>query len=636
MSPGGWWPFRPPRRLAVRMAAAIMAIVLPALFALVFTVERVVRQRAVEAAFTSLDGMVGLALATPPADWSEAGVGDWALRLAAFGNGLGASPGKDPVPTGPEVRVTLIARDGKVLMDSHEEAASMDNHANRPEVIAAFRDGYGRSRRYSATREEDLTYVAVLPSWSPETVLRFSEPVLRTEETIEAIVNPVLGVALFAAIAAVALSLWYSNRIGDRVDRLVRFSERVAQGDFTPEAAPLRMDELDALLASLNQTAEALRETFESLTAEKNQGATILSSMQEGVAVLDPALRIQYLNGAFRRVISLPGESWRDYHRQDLRQVLAEKRLLKMVKEALRGKTSERQIALGDREVLARGVPVRSFQPFDGGGASRLPPAPAPASSEPVGAVLVLMDVTRLRALERVRRDFVANLSHELKTPLTAIRGFSETLLESDFPGPPEQKRFLGIIREHAIRMSRLTDDLMRLARIEAGKVEPQIALVDAAAVVGSVAESAAIRAGKRTIETPPPEQRLPLMTDKRMLTEILQNLVDNAIQYSSDDGRVRIRMETRGPEARVTVEDNGSGIRKKHQARIFERFYRVDPARSREVGGTGLGLAIAKHLADVLGGRIEVWSRRGVGSRFTVALPVGTVPAGTSPSRRF
>ena len=246
------------------------------------------------------------------------------------------------------------------------------------------------------------------------------------------------------------------------------------------------------------------------------------------------------------------------------------------------------------------------------------------------------MDVTRLRALERVRRDFVANLSHELKTPLTAIRGFSETLLESDFPGPPEQKRFLGIIREHAIRMSRLTDDLMRLARIEAGKVEPQIALVDAAAVVGSVAESAAIRAGKRTIETPPPEQRLPLMTDKRMLTEILQNLVDNAIQYSSDDGRVRIRMETRGPEARVTVEDNGSGIRKKHQARIFERFYRVDPARSREVGGTGLGLAIAKHLADVLGGRIEVWSRRGVGSRFTVALPVGTVPAGTSPSRRF
>ena len=289
-----------------------------------------------------------------------------------------------------------------------------------------------------------------------------------------------------------------------------------------------------------------------------------------------------------------------------------------MVKRALKGKTRARRLSLGEREVLARGVPVRSLEPL--GEPGRRQPRGSSAE-EPVGAVLVLMDVTRLRALERVRRDFVANLSHELKTPLTAIRGFSETLLDSDLGGPPAQKRFLRIIREHAIRLSRLTDDLLKLARIESRKVEPHFEPVHLSALVESVLESARIKAGRRALVAAPTEVEIEPVTDAVMLTEILQNLVDNAIQYSAEDGQVEIRTRKDGDEVRITVRDNGIGIPEKHQGRIFERFYRVDPGRSRLVGGTGLGLAIAKHLAEALHARIELRSRPGRGSRFTVVL---------------
>lgn len=614
---------RRPSRLAIRLAAAGLLVAVPSLFAVLLTAAQAVRESAVASTFANLDGVAEVGLRNPPPGDSGAGLAQWAMGLASFES---APPPGAITPTRRERRVTLIARDGTVLADSHEEAATMDNHRHRPEVVAAFATGYGRSQRFSETRGEELTYVAVRPEWSDQTVLRLSEPVVQIEETINAILTPVAIVTLLAALVAACLSLWYSARFGDRVARLCRFSERVAQGDFTLETAPLKMDELDELLTSLNRTAEALQGSFRSLTVEKNQGATILSSMVEGVAVLDRDLRIQYLNRAFREALSLPGESWREYRGRDARQVLEEKRLLKMVKAAMRGKSREREISLRGREVLARGAPIRSNDP----GADPVEPpdgGEAPAA-EPVGAVLVLMDVTRLHALERVRRDFVANLSHELKTPLTAIRGFAETLLEGEFAGPPEQKRFLGIIREHAVRLSRLTDDLLKLARIEAGRLEANSVPVRIRTVVETIVETARMRAGQRTLSARESGDALLLETDPTLLTEILQNLVDNAIQYTADDGQVEIVTKRAGGEVRIAVSDNGVGIPKRHQNRIFERFYRVDTARSRAVGGTGLGLAIAKHLAELLGGRIGVESAPGNGSRFTVVLPAASTAA--------
>ena len=618
------WRGRRPSRLALRLTAASLLVALAALLAVLATTAQVVRESAVASTFANLDGVAEVRLANPPVEPSAEALREWAMALASFEADASA---EGVTPTQPERRVTLIALDGTVLADSHEDAPTMDNHRDRPEISAAFATGYGRSQRFSDTRGEELNYVAVRLPWNEDTVLRLSEPVVQLEETVSAILTPVVVATLLASIVAAGFSFWYSARFGERIARLCRFSERVARGDFTPETAPLRMDELDQLLVSLNQTAQELQRSFQSLTAEKNQGATILSSVAEGVAVFDEELRIQYVNGAFREVLSLPGESWRDYRGRDARNVLEKKRLLKMVRAAMKGRSREREISLNGREVLVRAAPIRSAGPevpmasqLEGNGLE----GNGSAGSEPAGAVLVLMDVTQLHALERVRRDFVANLSHELRTPLTAIRGFSETLLDGDLEGLPEQRRFLGIIRRHSIRLSHLTDDLLRLARIEAGKLEPETVPVRVEALVESVVESARVRAGARKLTTAGSREPVQIETDPTLLTEILQNLVDNAIQYSGENGRVEVATGCSAGEALISVTDNGVGIRKAHQSRIFERFYRVDPARSREVGGTGLGLAIAKHTADLLGGRIEVESAPNRGSRFTVALPVG------------
>lgn len=597
-----------------------------------------VRAGAVDSTFVRLDGIAEVALANPPADDSPAALSAWARRLSASAPAPAAEG--SATPTRPERRVTLIARDGAVLFDTHEDPAAMDNHADRPEVAAAFASGYGRSQRFSATRGEDLTYVAVRPAWTEAAVLRLAEPVVRIEEAIRSILMPVALATLLAALAGSGFSLWYSRRVADRVGRLVRFSERVAQGDFTPETAPLRMEGLDELLVSLNRTAAALQQSFSSLTTERNQGATILSSMVEGVAVLDRDLRIQYVNRAFREVLSLPGDSWEEYEGQHARRVLEEKQLLKMVKAAMRGKARERELSLKGREVLARGAPIRphlpapdrerdaSAEPGRNGSGPEAEPPPDDGA-EPEGAVLVLMDVTEVHALERVRRDFVANLSHELKTPLTAIRGFAETLLEGSVEEEAERRRFLRIVREHAVRLTRLTDDLLKLARIEAGKLEVETEPVRIAEVLDLVLDSARVKAGRRTLRLAGDPDGVVVSTDPNLLTEILQNLVDNAVQYTADDGAVEIRGRALREEVRISVTDNGVGIPKAHQARIFERFYRVDPARSRAVGGTGLGLTIARHTAERLGGRIALKSTPGRGSVFTLSLPADGHPPG-------
>ena len=606
--------FRRPSRLALRLTAASLLVALAALIAVLATTAQVVRESAVESTFSDLDGVAEIALANPPADTSIASLREWAVTFASF-----ESDADGLTPTRRERRVTLVAADGSVLADSHDDPRTMDNHRDRPEIATALAGGYGRSQRFSDTRGEDLTYVAVRLPWSEDTVLRVSEPVVQIEETVGAILTPVIVVTVLAFIVAATLSFGFSARFGERIDRLRRFSERVARGDFSPVDTSLGMNELDQLLGSLNQTAKELQRTFLSLTAEKNLGATILSSVAEGVAVIDEDLRIEYVNGAFREVLSLPGESWRDYRGRHVRHVLEKKRLLKMVRAAMRGESEEREISLREREVLVRAAPIRSLEAERA--ASRLD-GNGPARPEPAGAVLVLMDVTQIHALERVRRDFVANLSHEMKTPLTAIRGFSETLLDGNLDGSPEQRRFLGIIRQHAVRLSHLTDDLMRLARIEAGKLEAEPVPVRIETVVDSVLESARLKAGDRSLSVRVPDDVRPVDTDPTLLTDILQNLVDNAIRYSASDGRIKVATKFGEAEVRISVSDNGAGIPRAHLGRIFERFYRVDPARSREVGGTGLGLAIAKHTVEVLGGRIEVESAPKQGSKFTVVLP--------------
>ena len=305
--------------------------------------------------------------------------------------------------------------------------------------------------------------------------------------------------------------------------------------------------------------------------------------------------------------------------------------LLTLIRRALQGEEGlQADIVMGtvqQHSFAVTAAPVKALEPVP-----RLAttsdadiPTVLPAGEKPSGAIIVLHDVTELRRLERIRQDFVANVSHEFKTPLTAIQGFAETLLSGALEDPRNNRRFLEIIRDHAARLARLTDDLLKLARIEAGKLEVQFHPVAVMDLAERCAETAQLKAGQKQISleieiaTDLPAVR----GDANLLRDVLQNLVDNAIQYTPQGGRILVSAAVKEREVVITVADTGIGIPLSDQERIFERFYRVDAARSREAGGTGLGLSIARHIVEVHGGRLWVESEIGAGSKFSFSIPL-------------
>jgi two-component system phosphate regulon sensor histidine kinase PhoR len=403
-----------------------------------------------------------------------------------------------------------------------------------------------------------------------------------------------------------------------RVERLKELSERMANGDFRTLPPDSTNDSLAELRGTLNRTAQRLERSMGALEQERNRSGAILASMAEGVAVMDAQERMVFCNQAFRRIFALGNAPCEG---RPMVELVREPELLTIVRRALTGTAP-------DAGELERGTVHR--QSF------RVTASPL-QSGETAGAALVLHDITDLRRLERVRRDFVANVSHEFKTPLTAIQGFAETLLGGALEDKTNNRRFLEIIRTHAARLARLTDDLLELARIEAGRIELDRREVSLAEIIEACADTTRprIEHGKLQLEVRIPEDLPDVSADPRRLREILQNLLDNAAQYTPSGGRIWIEARVKsagdvGPGAAtstasvtITVGDTGIGIPHSDQQRIFERFYRVDAARSREAGGTGLGLAITKHLVELHGGRIWVESEVGQGSKFHFSVPI-------------
>jgi two-component system phosphate regulon sensor histidine kinase PhoR len=400
--------------------------------------------------------------------------------------------------------------------------------------------------------------------------------------------------------------LLISRSFSDRVERLREFSRRVADGDFRPLPADSSGDALEALAASLNQTAARLDRTIRTLTEERNLSSAILGSMLEGVAVVNASERLLFANRGFAEILELdiPPQSGRA-----LVEVVRQTELIEAVRKVLAGAPRvEAEIVTGTLRQHFFAVTVASV-----------------LAGDTSGAVIVLHDITDLRRLERVRRDFIANVSHEFKTPLTAIQGFAETLLAGAVEDPLNRGRFLGIIVEHARRLARLTDDLLKLSKMDADRLELEIRPLSVSQLVESCLETSQHRAAEKDIRISVNiAENLPeIAGDRRLLAEVLQNLLDNATQYTLPGGQIMVSAETDDGEVIFTVSDTGIGIPQADQPRIFERFYRVDAARSREVGGTGLGLAIAKHLVEVHGGRIWVESEVGQGSQFHFSVPL-------------
>jgi two-component system, OmpR family, phosphate regulon sensor histidine kinase PhoR len=409
------------------------------------------------------------------------------------------------------------------------------------------------------------------------------------------------------AIAAVAggVSVWAAWGQSRRIRRLQEFSHSVASGNFQPFETKGRGDELDDLARAFNATAARLAETIRLLSDERNRDAAILGSMIEGVAVISGRERVLYSNRAFSQILGLEAVAVED---RPLIEVVRHSGLLTVIKQALSGEKQE------SSEIVVGTVRPRSFA---------VTAAPVRAG-EASGAVLVLHDISELRRLERVRQDFVANVSHEFRTPLTAIQGFAETLLGGALEDPANRRRFVEIIREHAARLARLTEDLLELSRIEAGELKLEFQPVSVQQLVESCAETAGISVAAKQLSLglKIPEGLPAVRGDANRLQEVLQNLLDNAAQYTPSGGSIEVSAAVADGRIVITVADTGIGIPQAEQSRIFERFYRVDAARSREAGGTGLGLSIARHIVEAHGGRIWVESAVGEGSRFHFSIP--------------
>jgi two-component system phosphate regulon sensor histidine kinase PhoR len=410
--------------------------------------------------------------------------------------------------------------------------------------------------------------------------------------------------AIFFLAAGIAFFL-SSRSVTSRFRHLREFAERAAAGDFTPVERDHGHDELADLSDALSRAAAGLGQTIRTLTDERNRSSAILGSMVEGVAVVTADERILYCNWAFEQILELPEGSSQG---RTLVEALRQADLVALVRQALSGVeelTGEVEVGtVRRRNFSVTAAPVRAA------GAN--------------GAVLVLHDITDLRRLERVRRDFVANVSHEFKTPLTAIQGFAETLLSGALDDKANRQRFVEIIREHARRLARLTDDLLKLSRIEAGRLELEIRPIRVEALVNGCVETARLNAQARGLEihVDLQENTPAVRGDGAQLGEVLQNLLDNAQQYTPSGGKIEVKARSNGQDVIFTVTDTGIGIPESDLERIFERFYRVDAARSREAGGTGLGLAIARHIVEAHGGRIWVESAVGQGSRFHFSIP--------------
>jgi two-component system phosphate regulon sensor histidine kinase PhoR len=507
-------------------------------------------------------------------------------------------------------RVTVVAPDGKVLADSSlsgEALQAVENHATRPEVVAAIEAGTGASQRHSSTVQEDMLYgaVAVRHEGRLLAVVRVALPLVGVEAQVRELRRAVTVALLIAFLITALLSAALSAPLAGPLEEIMAAARQFAAGNLTARIRVNRADELGELARILNQSAVELTERLNENARERARTSAILVAMDDGLLAVDHRGQVVLANTALRRILEVEDPVGRHY--------------LETLRQREVGEVIEAVLKTGARTSLE--VELRHLRRVFSLSGVAFPGA----ESMPPGAILTFHDITERRRAERVRRDFVANASHELRTPLTSIRGFVEALEDGALAEPERSERFLGKIRTHADRMAALVEDLLELSRLESGERPPQWEEVLPLEIVEDVVASFAAFAGRRKTTLIGSGSAPPVVADTDRLRRIVENLVENAIKYTPEGGRVDV-VARPAPDggAVIEVRDNGPGIAPEHLPRIFERFYRVDKARSREMGGTGLGLAIVKHLAEGMGTSVRVSSELEKGTTFTVAVPAG------------
>jgi two-component system phosphate regulon sensor histidine kinase PhoR len=502
-------------------------------------------------------------------------------------------------------RVTIIDLTGKVLADSETNPASMENHATRPEFVAALSGKIGSNERRSATMGIPFLYIAVPISGG---AVRLAYP-LSDVEAVAAQVRHRLelasALAFLVALLVAAIAADWSAR---RLERIVDVAARIAEGDLQARIQETSKDEVGRVAAAIDVTARRVEESFAAVRSSQRQLETLLNSMQDAVIAVSAEGLVQWANQPMDRLVPQGARL-----HQPVVETIRDPDFLATVKEA----TTTREVKTSRATSI---VPGRAFD---------VTAAPLPDG----GAVAVLRDLTETERVEKTRRDFIANVSHELRTPLTSIQGYAETLLDSTPDNVAPSREFLEIIRKNSSRMSRLTEDLLTLARVESGETRFESESVPPAELLRDAEES--FREIARTHGTDlqishslqnddyPIQHLPPVLADREAIHQVFSNLIDNALKYGASGGRIILGARALPHAVEFFVQDFGGGIASEHLPRLFERFYRVDKARSRESGGTGLGLAIAKHIMLAHGGSIRAESELAHGSTFFFTLPI-------------
>ncbi len=507
-------------------------------------------------------------------------------------------------------RITLIRADGRVIADSNQNPLKMDNHARRPEVRTALSGRTGSSLRFSRTLQTRMMYLAVpaRDAGGISGVVRIAIPVGVIQEVLSTARSRIFVGIFMIALLAAGSSLIVYRRISRPLQEMKQGAERFAGGELDYRLPIPDSGEIGGLAVALNRMAEQLKERIETILRQRNEQEALFAGMVESVLAVDLDRRILSMNRAAEEMFGISAGVARG---RSLQEIVRNVDLHNFYEKVLRsGETLEEDLLLfteGERNLQAHGTILRD------------------AGKRRSGVLIVLNDVTRIRRLEKVRRDFFDNVSHELKTPITSIKGYVETLLNGESHNTEDVQRFLRIVSDQTDRLTTLIEDLLSLSRIEQGAerggihLHPDGLLGVIRGAVRNSEEKAASRGIGIQVDCDP---ALLARINPNLLEQALSNLIDNAVKYGDPNGTIRVECARAGAEIELRVVDRGIGIAAEHHERLFERFYRVDKARSRREGGTGLGLAIVKHIAEAHGGRVAVESVPGQGSVFSIFLP--------------
>ncbi|MCB0348281.1 MAG: PAS domain S-box protein [Bdellovibrionales bacterium] len=510
-------------------------------------------------------------------------------------------------------RISIIAPDGTVLADSIDDPSKMETQKDKPEIISALQTELGINTRYSPIKNEDLLYVATLIKDAEQVigVLRLGVPITSLNQTLWNIYMQLALGGVGCAILIGLLSWFVSRKMSNPLEEIKNTAEKIASGDFSSHlqfkaSATL---EVQRLGSSINEMAVQLEKRIDTILEQKSELDAVFSSMSEGVLTVDLQNKIQHMNQSAAKILKADKVMSR---KRPYDEVISQPEVLAYIKDALaKDFVEEQEVKLFDTKkhtLRLRGSPLKR------------------GNKEKTGVVIVINDITEIVLAEKQRRDFVTNVSHELRTPLTSIQGFAETLLNPAVNDPGEMRKFIEIIHRHATRLGALIEDILALSRLEKDAESNQITLSlgDIKTSVENAVDICSEKAKKQNIQiiTRCPD-KIEIKMNPHLLEQAIVNLIDNALKYSETNTQIEVEVSVSDlNEIRIDVIDHGTGIQQKHLDRLFERFYRIDKARTRAVGGTGLGLAIVKHVAVAHGGRVDVWSELGKGSKFTIYIP--------------